>query len=112
MKTQRIEFSEMACCAMREAFFENTDELAPLKLIIGEQKFKILSDIFESTAPIEVLVRTDIARFYYVAISTELERLSLIITPTIRLSCGHTACDHIKALQDLKNQIIPSQKPN
>ena len=109
MKIQRVEFNEMTCCAIREAFGAN--DLAHLKNAIGDQKFKILADIFNKTLRMGGSMEYNIALFYYKVAGIELERLN-ILTRTVVLLCRHKACEHIEALEGLKNQIIPPQRPN
>ena len=111
MKNQLVEFDAVACCAMREAFLANQEEFVPLKNHIGEENFNILTDIFKRTVRMSMFMKFVHARFYCVAIEAELKRLG-ILTPTIGLPCKHAVCEHIRALEGLKNQIIQAQKPN
>jgi len=111
MKNQLIEFDAVACCAMREVFLTNQEEFVHLKNHIGEDKFNILTQIFRNTVRMDVFMKPVHIRFYFMAIEAGLKRLG-ILTPTISLSCGHTACEHVRALEGLKNQITQPQKAN
>src|SRR3989339_914159 len=104
MSNQMIVFDEMACCAIRETFLINQEELAPLKTTVGEENYKILTDIFKRTVRMGTILKDIHLRFYYMSIKVELKRLSLL-TSIFKLSCGHTVFEHINALEGLKNQI-------
>ncbi|MEK7120401.1 MAG: hypothetical protein AAB824_02565 [Patescibacteria group bacterium] len=111
MKNQLVEFDAIACCAMREAFLVNQEEFVHLKNHIGEENFNVLTQIFKRTVRMSVFMKPVHVRFYLVAIVAELKRLG-ILTPTISLPCGHTAYDHMRAIESLKNQITQPQKVN
>lgn len=109
----RVEFDKTTCCAMREAFSANVnqEELVRSKNAVGDQKFKILADIFNRTLRVGGFMENNVALFYYKVAKVELERLNLL-TQTVVLSCGHKVYEHAKALENLKDQALPPQRPN
>ncbi len=102
-----IEFDEITCCALEQAFAKNRETVQRLQEIIGADELEKISNILPTTKSMAFIPSEDMKIAYSQIAKQEEERLNNQVPEDFVCKYRHTSTQHINALKLLVEKIEP-----
>lgn len=100
-------FTKEMCCALQSGFVLNPALVEQLEDMIGKDRVRIFSQILPNTNEMEIKYdpSEELKTVYGQIAKKEIERIKA--EHQLNLTCGHSVCGHIEALNFLVAKLNP-----